>query len=123
MNPLPFQAPWLMTTAQVFADAAAPLYAVGGVVRNAIMGLPASDIDVCGPLRPEQVLRLCEGTPVRAVLRAAHFGTVELHVADGEGRAVGARGAVFLSDGCRAALWNRRRGDGFVAGRSGRVLY
>ena len=86
MNPLPFQTPWLMTTAQVFADAAAPLYAVGGVVRNAIMGLPASDIDVCGPLRPEQVLRLCEGTPVRAVLRAAHFGTVELHVADGEGR-------------------------------------
>ena len=39
-------------------------------------------VDMCGPARPERVMALCEGTQVRAVLRAAHFGTVELHVTD-----------------------------------------
>ena len=86
MNDLVFRAPWLIATARVFAEADTPLYAVGGVVRNALMGLPASDVDVCGPAKPEQVVRLCEGTPVRAVLRASHFGTVELHAEDASGR-------------------------------------
>lgn len=86
MNAVLFRAPWLMALAQVFARAGAPLYAVGGAVRNAQMSLPANDFDVCGPARPEQVAAFCEGTVVRAVLRAAHFGTVELHVADAEGR-------------------------------------
>ena len=81
-----FHAPWLITVARVFASAGKPVYAVGGAVRNALMGLPASDVDLCGPTRPEDILRLCEGTPVRAVLRAAHFGTVELHAADTDGR-------------------------------------
>ena len=86
MNPMPFFKPWIGTLARVFDTAGAPLYAVGGAVRNALMGLTATDLDVCGPARPERVLALCEGTPVRAVLRAAHFGTVELHVADADGR-------------------------------------
>lgn len=73
-------APWLCAMARVFADT--PLYLVGGAVRNPLMGLPLSDIDVCGPARPEEVCALCEGTSVRAVPRAAHFGTVELHLTD-----------------------------------------
>jgi hypothetical protein len=81
-----FAAPWLLTLASVFERAGQPLYAVGGAVRNALMDLPAIDVDVCGPATPEAVAALCEGTPVRAMLRAAHFGTVELHVADGAGR-------------------------------------
>lgn len=76
-------APWLRAMARVFADT--PLYLVGGAVRNPLMGLPISDVDVCGPARPEQVCALCEGTQVRAVLRAAHFGTVELHLTDETG--------------------------------------
>lgn len=76
-------APWLRAMARVFADT--PLYLVGGAVRNPLMGLPLSDMDVCGPARPEQVCALCEGTQVRAVLRAAHFGTVELHLQDENG--------------------------------------
>ncbi len=86
MNTLYQQAPWLPAVARVFHRAGAPIYAVGGAVRNPLMGLPISDIDLCGPLRPEQVAALCEGTPVRARLRAAHFGTVELHVAHEGGR-------------------------------------
>lgn len=76
-------APWLRAMARVFADT--PLYLVGGAVRNPLMGLPLSDMDVCGPARPERVCALCEGTQVRAVLRAAHFGTVELHLTDETG--------------------------------------
>ncbi|MEA4929193.1 MAG: hypothetical protein VB104_11040 [Candidatus Limiplasma sp.] len=84
-----YRAPWLVTAAQVFAAADAPLYAVGGIVRNDCMGLPASDVDLCGPSRPEQVAAFCEESAVRTVLRAAHFGTVELHVADSDGRHMG----------------------------------
>lgn len=79
-------APWLIAAARAFAAAGQPLYAVGGAVRNAVMGLPASDMDLCGPAQPDEVLLLCENTAVHAVPRAAHFGTVELHVADAEGR-------------------------------------
>ena len=86
MNAALLRAPWLLAAARVFAAGGYPLYAVGGVVRNALMCLPASDVDLCGPATPEQVQALCEGTPIRAVLRAAHFGTVELHIADAEGR-------------------------------------
>lgn len=85
MSKLLTGAPWLHAMARVFDDAGAPLYLVGGAVRNPLMGLPVSDIDVCGPTRAEDVCALCQGTPVRAVLRAAAFGTVELYVTDGTG--------------------------------------
>lgn len=79
-------APWLHAMARIFEAAHAPLYVVGGAVRNPLIGLPLSDVDVCGPTRPEAVCALCEGTAVRAHLRAAHFGTVELHIEDETGR-------------------------------------
>lgn len=79
-------APWLSAMARIFDQAGGELYVVGGGVRNPLMGLPLSDVDVCGPLRPEEVCSLCEGTEVHAHLRAAHFGTVELHIADETGR-------------------------------------
>lgn len=94
-------APWLGTLARVFDGAGAALYLVGGAVRNPLMGLPLSDVDVCGPERPERVMALCEGTPVTAVLRAAHFGTVELHCTDGEGRRVMAEYTTFREDSYR----------------------
>lgn len=78
-------APWLFAMARVFDDADAPLYLVGGAVRNPLMGLPLSDIDVCGPTLPRDVCALCQGTPVRAVLRAEALGSVELHVEDEHG--------------------------------------
>ena len=78
-------APWLTAMARVFDKAGAELYIVGGAVRNPLMGLPISDIDVCGPARAEEVCAFCEGTPVRARMRAAAFGTVELYVTDENG--------------------------------------
>ena len=66
-------APWLLAVARVFERAGEAVYLVGGAVRNPLMGLPLSDVDMCGPARPERVMALCEGTQVRAVLRAARF--------------------------------------------------
>lgn len=94
-------APWLHAMARVFEKAGVPLYLVGGAVRNRLMGIPLSDVDVCGPARPERVCELCEGTEVRAVLRAAHFGTVELHMRDENDRHHMAEYTTFREDSYR----------------------
>ena len=72
--------------ARVFDKAGLPLYIVGGAVRNPLMGLPLSDIDVCGPSLPDAVCKACEGTEVRTFVRAEQLGTVELHVTDENGQ-------------------------------------
>lgn len=94
-------APWLRAMARVFDRTGVPLYLVGGAVRNPLMGLPLSDIDVCGPARPDEVCALCEGTEVRAHLRAAHFGTVELHLTDENGGRHMAEYTTFREDSYR----------------------
>lgn len=94
-------APWLAAMARVFEKGNAPLFIVGGAVRNPLMGLPISDVDVCGPLRPEAVMSLCEGTEVHAVLRAAHFGTVELFITGEDGRCNMAEYTTFREDSYR----------------------
>lgn len=94
-------APWLLAVARVFERAGEPVYLVGGAVRNPLMGLPLSDVDMCGPARPERVMALCEGTEVHAVLRAAHFGTVELHVTEADGVRHMAEYTTFREDSYR----------------------
>lgn len=69
----------LQPIAARFFAAGFPVYLVGGSVRNELLGLPASDLDICGPARPEQVISLFEGSGMRVVPRAVHFGTVEIH--------------------------------------------
>ena len=95
------EATWIHRAAAVFQGADTPLYIVGGAVRNPLMGLPISDVDVCGPARPETVLAMCEGTEVRAHLRAAHFGTVELHLTDPDGTRHMAEYTTFREDSYR----------------------
>ncbi len=95
------EAKWIHRAAAVFQGAGCPLYIVGGAVRNPLMGLPISDVDVCGPAQPEAVLALCEGTEVRAHLRAAHFGTVELHLTDSDGSRHMAEYTTFREDSYR----------------------
>jgi len=55
--------------------------AVGGAVRNALMGLPVSDVDVATTATPDEVMRMAEGAGIRAVDTGAEHGTVTL-VAD-----------------------------------------
>lgn len=92
---------WLFRMADVLEMAGAPLWLVGGAVRNALMGLPISDVDVCGPTLPEDMRALCVGTQVRAHMRAAHFGTVELHVMDEQGQSHMAEYTTFREDSYR----------------------
>lgn len=92
------QAPWLASIARLFDRAGAPLYLVGGAVRNPLMNLPISDIDVCGPALPREVCSFCADSPVRAVIRAERFGTVELHVTDETGADQMAEYTTFRQD-------------------------
>ena len=63
----------------LFYDAGAVLYGVGGIVRNGLLGVPPSDIDICSRLMPEQVMALCEEHGIRCIPKAVEFGTVEIH--------------------------------------------
>ncbi len=57
---------------------------VGGCVRNTLMGVPVTDVDVSTDARPEQVMALAEADGIRAVPTGLAHGTVTL-VHDGHG--------------------------------------
>jgi tRNA nucleotidyltransferase/poly(A) polymerase len=57
--------------------------AVGGAVRNALMGLPVTDVDVATTATPEEIVSMAEAAALRAVDTGAQHGTVTL-VHDGE---------------------------------------
>ena len=70
----------LSEIARAFRDAGVSVYAVGGLVRNSLLNLPPSDIDICSRLTPDEVSALFLGTGVRVIEKAKEFGTVELHL-------------------------------------------
>lgn len=51
---------------------------VGGCVRNALLGVPVSDIDIATDARPEQVVKLAEKAGIKAVPTGIDHGTVTL---------------------------------------------
>ncbi len=55
---------------------------VGGCVRNALMGVPVSDIDISTDAVPERVMTLAEAAGIKAVPTGIDHGTVTL-VKDG----------------------------------------
>ncbi|MCE5188001.1 MAG: CCA tRNA nucleotidyltransferase [Eubacteriales bacterium] len=69
----------LLPLAEAFAKENTKVYAVGGLVRNALLNLPPSDIDVCSRLTPEQVAAAMPEHGIRVIEKAAEMGTVELH--------------------------------------------
>lgn len=52
------------------------LYAVGGCVRDALLGSVASDVDLASPLTPSEVSALLEGTQYTVVPVSPRLGTV-----------------------------------------------
>ncbi len=78
--PLPNE---LIFLARLFREAGVCLYAVGGVVRDQLLGLQRSDVDVTSAMSPEAVLELCRAHDIRCIPKALHFGTVEIHLPDG----------------------------------------
>lgn len=53
---------------------------VGGCVRNALLGLPVSDIDISTDARPERVMELATAAGVRPVPTGIEHGTVTVVV-------------------------------------------
>ena len=73
--PLPTE---LTALARIFRDAGFPLYAVGGMVRNACLGLPVQDIDVTSPMPVSEARALLEARGVACREKGAFFGTLDI---------------------------------------------
>ncbi len=53
-----------------------PVYAVGGCVRDYILGVEPKDYDFCTPAEPEEIQRLIKKDKRRAYLTGKRFGTL-----------------------------------------------
>ncbi|MEL7026673.1 MAG: CCA tRNA nucleotidyltransferase [Pseudomonadota bacterium] len=101
-------APWLSDprTGQVFdmlEAAGYTAYFVGGLVRNAALGLGASDIDMATDARPEAVMDLAVDTGLKAVPTGIAHGTVTI-VVDGLAHEVTTFRKDVETDGRRAVV-------------------
>lgn len=67
----------LKEVARLFADSGKKVYLVGGYVRNRLLGIPISDVDIASSARPEEVLNFAK-QGWRAELVNATLGTVLL---------------------------------------------
>lgn len=56
----------------------AEAYFVGGCVRNALMGVAVSDIDIATNARPDQVMALAKSAGIKAIPTGIDHGTVTL---------------------------------------------
>ncbi len=69
---------------RLLSDAGHQALVVGGCVRNALIGVPVTDVDIATDARPETVMALAEDAGLRAVPTGIAHGTVTL-VAGGQG--------------------------------------
>lgn len=77
--------------------------AVGGCVRNALMDMPVSDVDIATDARPETVQRLAEAAGLKAVPTGIDHGTLTI-VSGGTGYEVTTFRADTETDGRRAIV-------------------
>ncbi len=75
----------------------------GGAVRNALMGLPISDIDIATTLRPFEVMERAEAAGMKTVPTGVEHGTVTL-VVDGHAFEVTTLRTDVATDGRRAEV-------------------
>ncbi len=76
---------------------------VGGCVRNALLGLAVSDIDIATDAAPEDVIRLARAAGIKAVATGLAHGTVTL-VAKGHAHEVTTFRRDLATDGRRAVV-------------------
>ena len=99
---------WLETAATkaVFGAIRAGGYtarAVGGTVRNALLGIPITDIDIATDARPEEVMRLAAEAGLRSVPTGIAHGTVTV-IAEGHPYEVTTLRRDVATDGRRAEV-------------------
>ena len=75
--------------AEIFSDNNNELYAVGSYVRNQLIGLPVTDIDICGTATPDVVMRTLNDLDGYTIIeRNKVLGTIEIHISGGSGKLV-----------------------------------
>ncbi|MEQ5869205.1 CCA tRNA nucleotidyltransferase [Sagittula sp. NFXS13] len=99
---------WLTTpgTQAVFAmleNAGHQAYAVGGCVRNALLGEPVADVDISTSARPETVMELARTAGLKPVPTGLEHGTITV-VAGRQGYEVTTFRADVETDGRRAVV-------------------
>ncbi|AHD11266.1 CCA tRNA nucleotidyltransferase [Phaeobacter gallaeciensis] len=77
------QAKWLEDPAvqhvcDVLTKGGAEVYFVGGCVRNALLGVPVSDLDLSTNVPPQRVMALAEEAGIKAIPTGIDHGTVTL---------------------------------------------
>ena len=80
-GPRKIAAPWLAAPAtqavfEVFAAAGFKARAVGGIVRNTLLGRSTTDIDIATDARPEETLRLARSAGFKTIPTGLAHGTV-----------------------------------------------
>ena len=78
-------------------------YVVGGCVRNALMGVAVSDVDIASDARPERVVELAQAAGLKPVPTGIEHGTVTV-VAGGIGHEITTFRADTETDGRRAVV-------------------
>lgn len=56
------------------------LYVVGGAVRNCLLGLPYSDLDICSKLSAQEVRQICDEEGIEYTLINKWLGTIHLKI-------------------------------------------
>ena len=69
-------APWAQEVTGVLEAAGHCALFVGGCVRNALLGVPVSDLDLATDARPEQVCEIAEAAGLKVVPTGIEHGTV-----------------------------------------------
>lgn len=87
----------------MLTDAGHQAHAVGGCVRNALLGVPVSDVDIATDARPERVMALAGAAGLKALPTGIDHGTVTV-VAGGEGYEITTWRADVETDGRRAVV-------------------
>lgn len=96
-------APATQAVMTLLEDAGHLAYAVGGCVRNALMEVPVSDVDISTDAHPTRVVALAEAAGLKVVPTGIDHGTVTV-VAKGEGFEVTTFRADVETDGRRAVV-------------------
>lgn len=54
----------------------APLYIVGGYIRNSIMGIRCDDVDIASPIKPDMLIKLLNGSDYQIIPVNQKLGTL-----------------------------------------------
>ncbi|WVX51267.1 CCA-adding enzyme [Roseobacter fucihabitans] len=105
---IPPQTAWLkdpvvQSVCHAIAVEGANIYFVGGCVRDAVLGLGGSDIDMASDATPQQVTRLAEAQGFKVVPTGIDHGTVTV-VAEGTGFEITTFRKDVKTDGRRAEV-------------------